>query len=61
MSILYDEWSAVMNVGSIVRTLVSMLASAKAKAKPANDSEFVVRAKGKTPKDFYWTYDDDKC
>lgn len=50
-----------MSVGSVVRTLISMLASAKKKSKPANDQEFIQRARGKTPKDFYWTYDDDKC
>ena len=61
MSILYDGWSAAMNVGSVVRTLVSMLASAERKVRPHNDKDFIARAKGKTPKDFYWTYDDDKC
>lgn len=50
-----------MNVGSVVRTLISMLASAQKKQKPANDQDFIVWARGKTPKDFYWTYDDDKC
>ncbi len=50
-----------MNVASICRTLISMLASAQAKAKPENDQEFIRRAEGKSPKDFYWTYDDDKC
>jgi ubiquitin-conjugating enzyme E2 W len=31
LSILYDHWSAAMNVASVCRSIVSMLASAKVK------------------------------
>ena len=50
-----------MNVDSIVNSIISMLTSAKIKLKPDNDKDLVKRAKGKGPKDFQWTYDDDKC
>ena len=50
-----------MNVRSVVLTLISMLTSAEKKSWPLNDDEFTARAMGKSPKDFYWTYDDDKC
>jgi ubiquitin-conjugating enzyme E2 W len=61
MSILYDEWSAALTVSSICLSIISMLASAKKKGKPFNDQEFVKRAVGKGPKNFRWTYDDDKA
>ena len=52
MSILYDHWSAAMNVGSVVNSIVSMLGSTKKKGKPENDLDLCKRAKGKSPKDF---------
>ena len=61
MSILYDHWSAAMNVDSIVNSIISMLSSAKIKIKPENDADLVFRAKGKGPKDFQWAFHDDKC
>ncbi len=50
-----------MNVGSIANSIISMLSSAKLKSKPENDMDLCKRAKGKSPKDFQWTFDDDKC
>ena len=61
LSILYDEWSAVLTVSSVCQSILSMISSAKVKKKPANDMDLVVRSKGKSPKDFSWSYEDDKC
>ena len=61
MSILYDEWSAALTVASICLSVTSMMASAKHKCRPSNDDEFCIRSKGKGPKQYYWTYDDDKA
>ena len=61
LSILYDGWSAAMNVSTVCRSIISMLSSAKFKERPKNDQDLMVRAKGKSPKDFVWTYEDDNC
>ena len=61
MSILYDHWSAAMGVDSVMNSIISMLNSAKCKERPENDLDLCKRAKGKGPKDFLWTFDDDKC
>lgn len=60
LSILYDEWSAALTVASVCMSILSMLSSAQKKSKPFNDVEFCKRAVGKSPKSFYWSFDDDK-
>eukprot|EP01016_Furgasonia_blochmanni_P014349 TRINITY_DN174_c0_g1_i20.p1 TRINITY_DN174_c0_g1~~TRINITY_DN174_c0_g1_i20.p1 ORF type:complete len:191 (+),score=29.55 TRINITY_DN174_c0_g1_i20:66-638(+) len=60
LSILYDEWSAALTVSSVCLSILSMLSSAKKKAKPANDAEFCKRAAGRSPKSFSWSFDDEK-
>ena len=54
-------WSAAMNVTSVCYSVMSMLASATKKIPPVNDKDFVLRAVGKSPKDFKWVFHDDKC
>ena len=61
MSILYDGWSPVMNINSIVLSIISMLDSSKEKLRPENDVSFCKTSTGKSPKDFLWSFDDDKC
>jgi len=41
-------------------SILSMLSSAKRKIKPYNDVEFCKRSRGRGPKSFAWSYDDDK-
>lgn len=50
-----------MNVGTVCRSIISMLSSAKKKSRPQNDKDLCVRSQGKGPKDFIWTYEDDDC
>jgi len=50
-----------MGVTSVCLSVLSMLSSAKAKAKPDNDQDLCHRSKGKSPKDFIWSFDDDGC
>ena len=61
MSILYDGWSAAMSVSSICMSVTSMLSSAPKKMRPKNDDDLCKRGKGKSPKDFLWSFDDDVC
>ena len=61
LSILYDAWSAALTVSGVCYSIISMLSSAKAKKKPANDQDLVFRSQGKSPKDFSWHFEDDKC
>lgn len=61
LSILYDEWSPSMRVSSVVLSILSMLSSAHAKARPANDAQFMSYANGRSPKSFNWIFEDEKC
>eukprot|EP00825_Cyclidium_porcatum_P048250 TRINITY_DN8050_c0_g1_i1.p1 TRINITY_DN8050_c0_g1~~TRINITY_DN8050_c0_g1_i1.p1 ORF type:complete len:171 (-),score=32.32 TRINITY_DN8050_c0_g1_i1:451-963(-) len=61
LSILYDEWSAALTVASVCMSILSMLSSAVKKSKPHNDEEFCKRSAGRGPKQFLWSYDDEKC
>jgi len=56
---LIKEWSAALTVQSVCLSILSMLSSAKRKIKPYNDVEFCKRSKGRGPKSFSWSYDDD--
>lgn len=61
LSILYDDWSPSMKVSSVVLSVQSMLSSATMKSRPANDSNFVSYAGGRSPKTFNWIFEDEKC
>ena len=61
LSVLYDGWSPAMNASSICNSILSMISSATVKKKPENDSSFMSRANGRSPKEFNWVFEDDKC
>jgi len=58
LSILTDDWSPALSVESICLSVISMLASAKEKCRPADDS-FYVKTCSKNPKKTRWWYHDD--
>ncbi|EFA76674.1 ubiquitin-conjugating enzyme E2W [Heterostelium album PN500] len=51
LSILYDHWSPALTVLSICLSILSMLSSCTEKVRPVDDSVYVSRAVGKSPKD----------
>lgn len=56
LSILYDQWSPALTLESICLSIISLLSSATAKKKPANDKSYCTLSRNKSPKDFKWTY-----
>ncbi|KAF2073173.1 hypothetical protein CYY_005526 [Polysphondylium violaceum] len=60
LSILYDNWSPALTVSSICLSILSMLSSCTEKTRPADDSFYIARAVGKSPKDTRWMFHDDK-
>ncbi|XP_023326404.1 ubiquitin-conjugating enzyme E2 W [Eurytemora carolleeae] len=58
LSILTDDWSPALSVESVCLSIISMLASAKDKVRPSDDS-FYVRTCSKNPKKTRWWYHDD--
>jgi ubiquitin-conjugating enzyme E2 W len=58
LSILTDDWSPALSVESVCLSVISMLASAKEKSRPADDT-FYVKTCSKNPKKTRWWYHDD--
>jgi len=58
LSILTDDWSPALSVESVCLSVISMLASAKEKTRPPDDS-FYVKTCSKNPKKTRWWYHDD--
>lgn len=58
LSILTDDWSPALSVESVCLSIISMLSSAKEKARPTDDS-FYVKTCSKNPKKTRWWYHDD--
>ena len=56
LSILTDDWSPALPVQAVCRSVISMLASAKEKKRPTDDS-FYVRTCNKNPKTRWWYHD----
>ena len=59
LSILTDDWSPALTVEAVCLSILSMLASAKEKSRPDEDTDYVVEAGSKSPKETVWEYDDD--
>mmetsp|Transcript_30416 Transcript_30416/g.55466 ORF Transcript_30416/g.55466 Transcript_30416/m.55466 type:complete len:152 (+) Transcript_30416:126-581(+) len=59
LSILYDHWSPALTVHAVCLSILSMLSSCKEKARPQDDTDYVFRVGGKSPKLSRWQYDDD--
>jgi len=59
LSILTDDWSPALSVESVCLSILSMLASAKEKARPPDDA-FYVKTCSKNPKKTLWWYHDDQ-
>ncbi len=59
LSILTDDWSPALSVESVCLSIISMLASAKEKGRPQDDSLYV-KTCSKNPKKTRWWYHDDK-
>jgi len=57
LSILTDDWSPALSVQAVCLSVISMLASAKEKKRPPDDS-FYVRTCSKNPKKTRWWYHD---
>jgi len=58
LSILTDDWSPALSVESVCLSVISMLASAKEKSRPSDDT-FYVKTCSKNPKKTRWWYHDD--
>jgi len=58
LSILTDDWSPALSVESVCLSVISMLASAKEKVRPPDDT-FYVKTCPKNPKKTRWLYHDD--
>ena len=58
LSILTEDWSPALSVESVCLSVISMLASAKEKTRPPDDS-FYVKTCSKNPKKTRWWYHDD--
>ena len=58
LSILTDDWSPALSVEAVCLSVISMLASAKEKSRPPDDS-FYVKTCSKNPKKTRWWYHDD--
>eukprot|EP01132_Coremiostelium_polycephalum_P002792 gene2792-3472_t len=59
LSILYDSWSPALTVSSICLSILSMLSSCTEKVRPIDDSFYISKAIGKSPKDTRWMFHDD--
>ena len=62
LSTLSTDWTPALQTSSVVVSIISMLASAKAKRKPDNDermSDYMNRVG--SPKKVSWIFEDDKC
>jgi len=57
LSILTEDWSPALSVQAVCLSVISMLASAKEKKRPTDDS-FYVRTCNKNPKKTRWWYHD---
>ncbi len=58
LSILTEDWSPALSVASVCLSISSMLASAKEK-KPPVDNSFYIKTCSKNPKKTRWWYHDD--
>jgi ubiquitin-conjugating enzyme E2 W len=58
LSILTDDWSPALSVEAVCLSVISMLASAKEKKRPPDDSIYIKRC-NKNPKKTRWWYHDD--
>ncbi|KAI9352979.1 ubiquitin-conjugating enzyme/RWD-like protein [Zopfochytrium polystomum] len=58
LSILYDQWSPALTVGSVCLSIISMLSSCTKKELPPDNAGYVSRA-GKSPKSTNWAFHDD--
>lgn len=58
LSILTEDWSPALSVESVCLSIISMLASAKEKKRPP-DNSFYVKTCHKNPKKTRWWYHDD--
>ena len=56
----HGAWSPALTMSKVALTLRSMLASATTLEKPPGDAEYCSRARGKSPKDTRWEFDDDR-
>ena len=61
LSTLYDGWKPSMTIDSTVRSIISMLCSAKRKKRPRDNNTTVRETKGQRAKDQHWTFHDDTC
>ncbi|MCO5556488.1 hypothetical protein L7F22_010037 [Adiantum nelumboides] len=62
LDILYDSWSPAMTMSSVCISILSMLSSATAKERPADNDRYVKNCrKGKSPKSTLWEFHDDKA
>mmetsp|Transcript_5162 Transcript_5162/g.7187 ORF Transcript_5162/g.7187 Transcript_5162/m.7187 type:complete len:147 (+) Transcript_5162:24-464(+) len=61
LSVLYDEWSPALTVQQVCLSVLSMLSSATEKSRPEDNDEYVIRARGKSPKKFLWDFHDESC
>jgi ubiquitin-conjugating enzyme E2 W len=58
---LYTGWTPVYTVKTCILEIFCMLTSATKKARPFNDAEFCKKSEGRSPSNFIWNYDDEKC
>ncbi|TBU06032.1 ubiquitin-conjugating enzyme [Hamiltosporidium magnivora] len=57
LSILYDQWSPALTIKSVCLSIISLLSSARAKKKPANDKLYCRISQNRSPKSFKWEYE----
>lgn len=59
LNILYDGWSAVMNIQSVCLSIQSMMSSATEKKRPKDNDTYVLSC-SQSPKNTRWFFHDDK-
>lgn len=61
LSTLYDGWSPLQNVSSVVLSIISMLSSAKKKSLPKNNKNLIRQFRGRSSKEVLWEFEDETC
>lgn len=61
LDVLYDGWSATMNVRTMILSIMSMMSSAEEKGRPEGDLDYCESVGDGSPKDTAWDFHDDKA
>ena len=61
LSTLYSDWTPALKVSSVTMSIISMLSSAKAKSRPANDESASAYMSTMRPKQVTWMFEDEHC